>query len=73
MFDEQTFMGVAVAVLCGLGLWHSPWLAAQTPKGKRLGAWLGTDRALLVIRLLCSLGVAFGVLLALRIVNPLRW
>jgi hypothetical protein len=70
---DQIFMGTATAAMCLIGVWHSAWLIEQTRKGQRLADWLGKPRALMLVRgaLLC--GALLGVLLAVGVVNPLRW
>jgi hypothetical protein len=70
---DQILMGTAVSAMCLLGAWHSVWLVEQTRKGQRLAEWLGLPRALWVVRgaLLC--GALLGALLAVGVVNPVRW
>ncbi len=70
---EQILIGVLSAMLCVVGLCRESWLLAETPKGRKLVASLGGRRAQWVLRCLLAVGVLFGLLLALGVVNPLRW
>lgn len=71
--SEETAIGLAIAALCLLGLWHSRWFRDETRKGKRLARWFGATGALWVLRVLFGAGAALGVLLALGILRPVRW
>ena len=70
---EQVFIGASVAVLCLIGLVNSRWILDNTKKGERLTQWFGEARAIWVLRGLLLLGALFGVLLAVNIVQPLKW
>ena len=71
--SSQVFMGAAIAVVCGLGIWQAQWCLAETAKGRRLVDAFGSGRALLVWRLILLLGLAFGAALAAGVVNPVSW
>jgi hypothetical protein len=71
--DEQVLIGVTVALLCGLGLWHDRWLLSGTRKGQRLVGWFGEQRGLWVLRVLLVSGALFGLLLATDVIRPVRW
>jgi hypothetical protein len=70
---DQVFIGVLTAVLCGAGIVRRRWLIEHTRKGRWLAERWGAAQAerVLVAILLC--GVALGVLLALGVINPVRW
>jgi len=70
---EQAILGLTVTVLCAVGLWKDRWFLANTKKGRRLSRWLGETRGLWVLRSLLVLGAAFGVLLAMNMIRPVRW
>lgn len=70
---EQILMGAALCIVCLAGAWHSQWLIEHTRKGRRLAESLGARRALWLVRVLLLAGAMFGALLALGIVNPVRW
>ena len=71
--NEQILIGLVVAALCGLGLWHDRWLLTSTRKGRRLAGWFGETRGLWVLRSLLLAGAAFGLLLAADVIRPVRW
>ena len=73
MLNPQSFIGGAVAVLCGAALRYDRWFLEETTKGRRLVKWLGEARAVWVWRFALAVGIAFGVALAGGIVNPLTW
>jgi len=73
MSGEQILMGMAVAVLCGLGLWKARWFLENTEKGRRMVRWFGPRRALWVLQLLFGAGALFGILLAADVIRPVRW
>ena len=66
-------MGSAIAAICGVGLWQAQWCLAETSKGRRLADTFGATRALLLLRLVLLIGVAFGIGLAAGLVNPMTW
>lgn len=70
---DQILMGSAIAVMCVIGAWHSPWLIEHTRKGQRLSNWFGPVRAVWVLRGMLACGAVLGALLATGVVNPLRW
>lgn len=70
---DQIAMGTGIAVMCSVGVWHSPWLIEHTCKGQRLAEWLGAARALWLLRVALLCGVVLGALLAVGILNPVRW
>lgn len=72
MTNDQIVIGGTTAVLCAVGLWNNAWLLENTRKGRRLVAWCGGEKAAWILRLLLLLGLGFGVLLSIGIVNPLR-
>lgn len=73
MPPEQVFIGGATAALCLAGIWKGPWLLEHTRKGQRLVNWFGPDRAPWVLRFAMISGAIFGILLAIGIINPIRW
>lgn len=73
MPTEQIFIGLATAALCGIGLYREFWFLTETNKGRRLVEACGLANALWVLRGLLTLGVIFGLSLALGIVNPIHW
>jgi len=70
---DQILMGTAIAGVCLLGAWNSPWLIEQTRKGHRLADWLGPLRAVRTLRITLICGAILGALLAGGILNPVRW
>ncbi len=70
---EQVLIGGMTAALCVAGLWQEQWLLSQTRKGQRLVRWFGDGRAPWVLRLLLAFGFGFGTLLAVGVLNPVRW
>lgn len=73
MIDPQVFMGIAVALLSGLGLVKHSWLLEQTAKGHRLSARFGEARARWIVQVAFVAGIAFGGALASGLINPVRW
>ena len=73
MVNSQVFLGAAIAFICGLGIWQAQWCLAETAKGRRLVDTFGSARALLMWRMFLSLGIAFGMALAMGFVNPVSW
>ena len=71
--SDQILMGTAIAGVCLAGAWHSAWLVEQTRKGQRLADWLGAARAVRVLRIVLICGAVAGGLLAVGILNPVRW
>jgi hypothetical protein len=71
--SDQILMGTAIAVVCLAGAWHTAWLVEQTRKGQRLADWLGPVKAVRVLRIALICCALAGALLALGILNPLRW
>lgn len=71
--SDQILMGTAIAGMCLVGAWHSDWLVIQTRKGQRLADWLGAARATHVLRVGLVCGALLGALLAVGVVNPVRW
>lgn len=70
---EQIAMGIGVAGLSLLGLYHSVWLLARTRKGQWLSGSLGPERGLWTLRGLLALAVLFGIALATGWINPVQW
>lgn len=70
---DQILMGTAIAFMCLVGAWHSGWLVAQTRKGQRFADWLGPVRAVNVLRGGFIVAALLGGLLAVGVLNPLRW
>jgi hypothetical protein len=70
---DQILMGTGIAIVCLVGAGQSEWLIANTRKGRRLGEWLGDARALWGLRAALVCGAIAGALLALGVLNPLRW
>ena len=73
MPGDQIFIGSATCVLCLAGLWQHAWLMEHSRYGRGLVRWFGHDRAPWILRGLLALGALFGALLAVGIVNPIRW
>ena len=73
MISPQLFMGSAVALLCGVAILNGRWFLTETTKGRRLVNWLGEPRAALVWRAVLLIGIAFGISLAMGLVNPVAW
>lgn len=70
---EQVFIGGTTAAMCLAGLCREGWLLQETRKGQRLSRWLGDESAVWVLRLLLACGLGFGVLLAVGVINPVRY
>jgi hypothetical protein len=68
---EQILIGGTTAAMCLAGLCKQAWLLEHTRKGRKLVAWCGAEYAPWIVRLLCALGVGFGLLLATGVINPL--
>ena len=73
MPKDQIVMGLMIAALCGLGLYHTRWMLDRTGKGRALKRWLGEPSAPWVWRGLMLAGVAFGLLLAGDVIRPIHW
>ncbi len=73
MTNERILIGVSVAALCAFGLLKQRWMLDETPKGRRLVAWLGEPRAHWTVRVLLAIGIAFGTLLACGVIRPVEW
>ena len=73
MRNEQLLMGVVVALLCAAGFAKTRWFLTDTNKGQWLVRRCGETGAAWVLRGVFSLGIAFGVLLAGNVVQPLHW
>ena len=73
MPTEQIFIGLTTAALCGVGLYREFWFLSETNKGQWLTRIFGFSTALWILRGLFTVGVIFGLSLALGIVNPIRW
>ncbi len=73
MISAQTFMGVAVALVCLYGLWKRQWFFENTKKGRRLARWFGEKRGLRVLVGLLFAGIVFGLLLASDVIRPMHW
>ena len=71
--NEQALIGLLVAALCGLGLWHDRWFLTRTRKGRRLIRWFGETRGLWMLRGVFIAGAAFGLLLAADMIRPVPW
>lgn len=70
---EQIAMGLGVAGLSLLGLYHSTWLLSRTRKGQWLSRALGPERGLWTLRALLVVAVLFGIALAAGRINPVEW
>ncbi|MFP6701663.1 MAG: hypothetical protein VB861_07950 [Planctomycetaceae bacterium] len=68
--NEQQLIGSMVALLGGVGWYHSSWLLEQTSKGRRLVGWFGPTWGVWVLRGLLACVVVFGILLAADVVGP---
>lgn len=73
MISPQLFMGAVVALMCAIGLCCDRWFLRETRKGRRLVSTLGESRAVVVWRVVLVLGSVFGILLAIGLINPIRW
>jgi hypothetical protein len=73
MRNDQPFMGVAIALICGAGLAKSAWFLENTRKGQWFARRFGERPGLWVVRTLLCCGVVFGVLLAIDVIRPIRW
>lgn len=73
MPKDQIFMGLAIVCACALGLWHRDWLLKHSRYGRRLTQWFGPRHGRLVLLVLLTGGVLFGVLLAANLVRPMQW
>ncbi len=69
---EQILIGGTTAAMCVAGLFKQQWLLVNTRKGQRLVQCVGEAGAPWVLRLLCLLGIGFGVALAAGLINPLN-
>ena len=70
---DQVFIGILTAILCGAGLVNRRWLIGHTRKGRWLAGRCGAVRAEQVLAAILLCGVALGVLLAIGVINPVRW
>ena len=73
MPKEQIFIGVTIALLCGIGLVKERWFLTHTKKGERLVRWFGEKKATWVLRGLFGLGILVGILIAMNIIRPVMW
>ncbi|MCA9075047.1 MAG: hypothetical protein KDA93_08445 [Planctomycetaceae bacterium] len=73
MPTEQIFIGLVTSALCGIGLYREFWFLTETNKGRWLVEKCGLTSALWILRGLLTLGVIFGLSLAMGIINPVRW
>jgi hypothetical protein len=73
MPPEQIFIGAATAVLCAIGLVQRRWVLENTRKGRWLVERVGPRHAARVLVALLACGAVFGTLLAIGVVNPVRW
>ena len=73
MRNDQTIMGVAIALVCAAGLAKSAWFLENTRKGRWLARRLGDRPAVWMLRSVLCGGIVFGVLLAVNVIRPLRW
>lgn len=73
MSGEQIFIGLTTSALCGAGLYRDVWFLSETRKGRKLVAACGEEKALWILRGLLTAGLGFGLLLAVGVVNPIRW
>jgi hypothetical protein len=73
MPPEQIIIGAATAVLCVIGLMQHRWLLENTRKGRWLVERVGSVHAAWLLCALLAGGAVFGALLAIGIVNPVRW
>lgn len=64
-------MGYAIAVVCLTGVVYSRWFLNNTKKGRWFLKRFGPQNGLWVLRGLLVAGIAFGVCLALDIIQPL--
>ena len=70
---EQVFIGLTTSGLCAVGLAREAWFLSETKKMAAFGPpvrhakrHVGVERSVVV-------GVLFGLALANRVVNPIRW
>ena len=70
---DQVFIGVAIALLCLVGLWKDRWFLANTRKGQRLVGWFGEKAAIWGLRFFLALGVLFGIRLSADMIRPVVW
>ncbi|MGD9854702.1 MAG: hypothetical protein AB7U20_07095 [Planctomycetaceae bacterium] len=73
MSREQIFIGLTTSALCGAGLYWETWFLTETRKGRKLVAVCGAETANWVLRGFLTLGVVFGLSLAVGVVNPVQW
>ena len=66
-------MGCTLALLSTLGLLKASWLLTETRKGTWLCKKYGDERAGWILRILLTIGVVFGGLLATNIIRPMQW
>ncbi|QDT28119.1 hypothetical protein Enr10x_34580 [Gimesia panareensis] len=71
--SENVLIGGFVAAFSLWGLIKEQWFLAETRKGQRLTQWFGPARAIWVLRLIFLIGIVFGVLLALGLIQPIQW
>ncbi len=70
---DQILMGTAIAIMCATVGISRRWFLENTRKGQWLVDRLGPAKASRVLGVLSLAGVVFGILLAMSIVNPVRW
>jgi hypothetical protein len=73
MSHDQILIGGTTAAMCLAGLYKPVWLLQHTEKGRRLVRWLGNSRALWLLRFSLAAGLGFGLLLAMGVINPVRY
>ena len=73
MPKEQIAIGLGVAGLSLLGLYHSTWLLSRTRKGQWLSRAFGPERGLWTLRALLATAILFGFALAAGWINPIEW
>ncbi|MCX7392887.1 MAG: hypothetical protein NTW75_02030 [Planctomycetales bacterium] len=71
--SHDTIMGSGIVFLCLVLVVQANWILVQTRKGQRLIALCGPVGALWALRSLLLAGIAFGSLLAIGVVHPIRW
>ncbi|MGZ0168939.1 MAG: hypothetical protein ACKVHE_05250 [Planctomycetales bacterium] len=73
MVSSQTFIGVAIAILCAVSMRYDQWFVHRTTKGQRLTGAFGEQKAVWIWRGCLLAGIVFGVCLSTGLINPMTW
>ncbi|MEZ6045116.1 MAG: hypothetical protein R3C11_05955 [Planctomycetaceae bacterium] len=71
--NEQIMMGIGLALISFWGLVKVDWFRENSRYGQWFVSKLGSETARRVLQGLMLTGILLGALLALNIIQPLRW